>query len=717
MNGATYDPTTDWLSNALSSLGNAEYLEELVQRASMMNLSNAIHDTTVSLSTLSNAVCAMNLTDLLWVSNQCGTVSNMAGTAAAEANWASNAVANANAVQTFSSFMAPQTFTSAGADFTDPALTDLSNTAYHAASGVASLNVTAATLLSIASCNSVALTGLSNWTVGLSHDLSNAAYPASVQSAWSSNAVGQIRDLTTTAGAAALASRRDATYASNTAAATSNRAYVAFNTAAAIATAVAFASNASSTTIEAASTSVAAADRASNLAARAAVTSEYASNAAASSFRLSYFASNTSTIANVGASMALAIAGEASNAAYALSATAATALAAATYASNAVAAGSSGSSGSVVEAQSWASNTASYASNSAAMANAMAISAAGIANSASASAIYASNVGNNNNTANTYASNAARFASNAATHASNAIASTSNAATYASNATIYASNASRYASNVVIYASNAAAYASNSASAATSNGTVYASNAAAYASNLASFIGNAQVAVSPWTAVSNIAYMAPSITRVGINTQAPQQALHVASATPDVALFETASSTLTFRQAWQAFDVAVGTSGTGAVPSLGITAFDGSNANLYVNGQVIAASFVSTSDRRLKDRIAPIDAEEATAALAALEPVRFVYREDEEERETYGFIAQDVQRVLPDVVFPVKASPSQRETLSKTNDGNDEEDIVWTMDHAQLLPMLVKGYAHLSARLLALEKRPDKPKAAPKKKL
>jgi len=56
------------------------------------------------------------------------------------------------------------------------------------------------------------------------------------------------------------------------------------------------------------------------------------------------------------------------------------------------------------------------------------------------------------------------------------------------------------------------------------------------------------------------------------------------------------------------------------------------------------------SDRRLKENITPLIREGEVGKVMALEPVHFEMIDDEENRKEYGFIAQDVHEIYPELV-------------------------------------------------------------------
>ena len=75
---------------------------------------------------------------------------------------------------------------------------------------------------------------------------------------------------------------------------------------------------------------------------------------------------------------------------------------------------------------------------------------------------------------------------------------------------------------------------------------------------------------------------------------------------------------------------------------------DRSLASLSVQGTVTANEFVCDSDRRLKQRIAPLSPSEALGAVLQLEPKSYRFKGNPKKR--YGLVSQEVKEVIPDVV-------------------------------------------------------------------
>ncbi len=112
------------------------------------------------------------------------------------------------------------------------------------------------------------------------------------------------------------------------------------------------------------------------------------------------------------------------------------------------------------------------------------------------------------------------------------------------------------------------------------------------------------------------------------------------------------------------------------------------HTNLDMNNH----SIVNTCDARLKTNIAPSDVR-AVDVINSLEAMSFDWIENEEHNDI-GFIAQQVQSVLPDVV------------VESTNDGK------LSIDYIKLIPYLVKAIQELYARSAA-KPSSQKKKTAP----
>jgi len=109
------------------------------------------------------------------------------------------------------------------------------------------------------------------------------------------------------------------------------------------------------------------------------------------------------------------------------------------------------------------------------------------------------------------------------------------------------------------------------------------------------------------------------------------------------------------------------------------------DGDLHADGDVIAYSTTTASDRKLKDNITTV--EDALDKVKQLNGVEFTWKKD--GKKSAGVIAQDVEKVLPQAVKIVKDLNS-----------NDEYK---TVKYDALISILVESIKELSARVEELE--------------
>ena len=113
---------------------------------------------------------------------------------------------------------------------------------------------------------------------------------------------------------------------------------------------------------------------------------------------------------------------------------------------------------------------------------------------------------------------------------------------------------------------------------------------------------------------------------------------------------------------------------------------------IYENGQsgnITCVSLTQTSSRKVKKNIADMTSEEARKLLE-LEPVSFDYKEEAQGTDRRGFIAEDVAKVLPNVVTP------------------ETENAPASLDYIQLVPYLVKMAQEQQKEIEELKKKIEK---------
>jgi len=107
-------------------------------------------------------------------------------------------------------------------------------------------------------------------------------------------------------------------------------------------------------------------------------------------------------------------------------------------------------------------------------------------------------------------------------------------------------------------------------------------------------------------------------------------------------------------------------------------------------GNIVIASggttYNTTSDRRLKDNIQPIA--DATDKLMAMKPVTHTWIADPEADAVHGFIAQEMQEIVPEAI---------------SGDADSEE--MMSMDYGRITPVLVAALQEATNEIKALKQR------------
>ena len=111
------------------------------------------------------------------------------------------------------------------------------------------------------------------------------------------------------------------------------------------------------------------------------------------------------------------------------------------------------------------------------------------------------------------------------------------------------------------------------------------------------------------------------------------------------------------------------------------------DGDFHADGDVIAYSTTTASDRKLKDNITTI--EDALDKVKQLNGVEFTWKKD--GKKSAGVIAQDVEKVLPQAVKTV-------------NDLNTDEEYK-TVKYDALTSILIESIKELSARIEELENK------------
>jgi hypothetical protein len=115
------------------------------------------------------------------------------------------------------------------------------------------------------------------------------------------------------------------------------------------------------------------------------------------------------------------------------------------------------------------------------------------------------------------------------------------------------------------------------------------------------------------------------------------------------------------------------------------------SSNLYVTDDLtVNGTIHNLSDLNKKDHIIDI-APESCMGILNLEPKEFVYKDDELQTRHFGFIAQDVEALFPNLVKEhpslKKATPYLNQTQQKNN--NESENTIIKQDPLDNLKLFV----------------------------
>lgn len=115
-------------------------------------------------------------------------------------------------------------------------------------------------------------------------------------------------------------------------------------------------------------------------------------------------------------------------------------------------------------------------------------------------------------------------------------------------------------------------------------------------------------------------------------------------------------------------------------------------------GTIDVGGLINRSDARLKTAIAPIP--DALTVIRAIPAASWAWRDDPTARRRYGPIAQDVQRIAPELVTESEPGPGEQRA--------DGESGMLSVDLGGLVGLLHGAVQQLADRLAALEARHDR---------
>jgi septal ring factor EnvC (AmiA/AmiB activator) len=117
----------------------------------------------------------------------------------------------------------------------------------------------------------------------------------------------------------------------------------------------------------------------------------------------------------------------------------------------------------------------------------------------------------------------------------------------------------------------------------------------------------------------------------------------------------------------------------------------------YNNGVYLsqsATSWTSNSDERLKNINGTI--ENAVDKLMTLRAVNYSWKNDENQKENLGLIAQDVEKVFPEVI--------DSNTLTNLDENEDADKTEYLgVRYQELVPVLIKAIQELKTEIDSLK--------------
>ena len=132
----------------------------------------------------------------------------------------------------------------------------------------------------------------------------------------------------------------------------------------------------------------------------------------------------------------------------------------------------------------------------------------------------------------------------------------------------------------------------------------------------------------------------------------------------------------------------------------------GSGSAVYASGRgLTTGSWQTTSDARLKDNILPLTA--GLETVVQLKPVSYSYKKDLatkynfETQPQMGFLAQDLEQILPDMVYEAKLISVSEQTRGNSTQVETME--VKTVNYSALIPVLTKAIQEQQIQIESLQ--------------
>lgn len=119
---------------------------------------------------------------------------------------------------------------------------------------------------------------------------------------------------------------------------------------------------------------------------------------------------------------------------------------------------------------------------------------------------------------------------------------------------------------------------------------------------------------------------------------------------------------------------------------------DGTTGNANFHGAVTCSNVIQTSDRRLKKNINILDAAQCIAFIKSLEPVKFEFADENDDKIHAGFVAQDVaeaQEELGVSFAEERGIPKNDPDIPQPLANSDALQTEWTINYSSIIAPLV----------------------------
>ena len=116
--------------------------------------------------------------------------------------------------------------------------------------------------------------------------------------------------------------------------------------------------------------------------------------------------------------------------------------------------------------------------------------------------------------------------------------------------------------------------------------------------------------------------------------------------------------------------------------------------DLYVAG-TIYGTVVAPSDISIKENICDLSLEVEFNKLLELQPKQYTYKDDMEHKIHYGLIAQDVEKIYPNLIYSIKDEKSS---------SSNEPIILKSINYVELVPLLLLKIQDLQKQIDELKK-------------